>query len=87
MHSTDLRAWRKAGGFTRKQLAARLGISWFTICEWEHGRHRIPVAVALVLAHHAALDKDAARKRKYRALERARKKSLEVAPPVEKKFW
>ena len=87
MISTDLRAWRKAHGLRVKQLAAKLGISWHTLSEWEQGRHRIPGPVRLALERLEALDKDAAKKRKRRALERSRRQSLEVSPEVREKFY
>jgi transcriptional regulator with XRE-family HTH domain len=51
MTPADLRAWRKAHGFRSQQsLAARLGIAWRTVNNYESGETPIPVQFRYALA-------------------------------------
>lgn len=51
MHATDLRARRVALGYSREQLAARLGLSVQTLYRWErvNGSDAIPLWLGLAL--------------------------------------
>ena len=43
----DLRKWRKAKGWTRKQAAEHFGVSERSIENWEYG-HRKPASIKLL---------------------------------------
>lgn len=45
----DLKAWRTQQGLTQPQLAALLGVNEHTVREWERGRQKPPVFLALAL--------------------------------------
>lgn len=38
MTPTQITAARKKAGLTRKELAAKVGVSWRTVEKWEQGR-------------------------------------------------
>ncbi len=50
MTSSEFESIRTLMGQSQKDLAASLGMSPTTVCQYEAGKHRIPRHVALALA-------------------------------------
>jgi len=47
VNPAQIRAARLARNWSQGKLAARLGVSWVTVCRWENGHWRpSPLAVA-----------------------------------------
>lgn len=40
MEGTEIKAMRKVLGLSRERLAARLGVSFMSVYNWECGRHK-----------------------------------------------
>jgi DNA-binding XRE family transcriptional regulator len=93
MNPTDLTAWREQHGLTKTALARALGVHWVTLYDWERGVYKPPSCLELALVTLSHRLKDAARKRRHRALERERKqREAEQAAvyrlePEPGKFW
>jgi DNA-binding transcriptional regulator YiaG len=45
----ELIVWRREHKLSRRQFAAALGRSYWTIVYWEQGRHQIPPEMSLTL--------------------------------------
>ena len=45
MNAEQIKQLRIRLGLTQEQFAYKIGVSWATVCRWEHGRKPSPLAL------------------------------------------